>query len=225
MKSERQIKREEQRATILDGARYLFAQKNFEDVTMEDIARRAKVARATVFNHFASKHALIDAIVSEVVAYWANVLARALADESTPTPAMLAELFVHMSGVEQYYRFHRGVFREMARVQTGIADAPEVARIDARARALLAEIIERGQRRNEIRDDFSAGELASAYMNLANGTITEWLFADPTGSLKERMERAAAIYLEGASLKKAQRMRIAGADAVARPSVARRRSR
>jgi AcrR family transcriptional regulator len=227
MKTSRREKREKQRAAILDCARHMFAQRNFEDVTMEDIAKRAKVARATVFNHFASKHALIEAITAEVIAYWMDVLERALKDEVTSTTVMLAQLFVHMSGVEQYYRFHRGVFREIALVQTGLSDAPEVARLQARARALLAEIIERGQRRGETRDDLSASELAGAFLNLANGTITEWLFEDPTGSLEARMERAATVYLEGASLRKAprQKAKVAGLDAVARPSVGARPAR
>src|SRR2546423_10879937 len=106
MNSRRQHRREEQRATILNSARYLFAQRNFDDVTMDDVAKRAKVARGTVFNHFDSKHALIEAITAEVVSYWTDVLSRALADTTTPSQAMLAELFVHMSGVEQYYRYH-----------------------------------------------------------------------------------------------------------------------
>lgn len=38
----------------------LFIEKGFDSTTMEDIAERADVARATVFNHFPRKAAFID---------------------------------------------------------------------------------------------------------------------------------------------------------------------
>ena len=38
----------------------LFVEKGFDNTTMDDIAERADVARATVFNHFPRKAAFID---------------------------------------------------------------------------------------------------------------------------------------------------------------------
>jgi len=47
--------RERRRAELYDVAIGLFVEKTYEGTTMEDIAERADVARATVFNHFPRK--------------------------------------------------------------------------------------------------------------------------------------------------------------------------
>ena len=73
------------RERILDAARELFAGRGFDAVTMAEIATRAGVARATVFNQFGSKHALVEAITASVFDYYAAMLDQALADEASPT--------------------------------------------------------------------------------------------------------------------------------------------
>ena len=196
MKSRRQQSRDEQRRRMLDAARFLFGAHSFDDVTMADVAARAGVARATLFNHFPSKHDLIEAITDEVIAYWAAMLEQALADEATPTPALVRALFAPMgAGIEHFYRFYRGIFREIARVQVGLEEGSGAARTSALARERLVRLLARGQERGEIRADAAAIDLAAAFDHVANGTIGEWLFDDPSGSLRERMERMAEVYL------------------------------
>jgi AcrR family transcriptional regulator len=51
--------RERRRAELYDVAVELFVEKTYEGTTMEDIADRADVARATVFNHFPRKAAFL----------------------------------------------------------------------------------------------------------------------------------------------------------------------
>jgi AcrR family transcriptional regulator len=52
--------RERRRAELYDVAIELFVEKTYEKTTMEDIADRADVARATVFNHFPRKAAFLQ---------------------------------------------------------------------------------------------------------------------------------------------------------------------
>ncbi|WP_203744770.1 TetR/AcrR family transcriptional regulator [Actinoplanes cyaneus] len=54
--SDRRVRqRERRRADLYDVAIQLFVERTYEGTTMEDIADRADVARATVFNHFPRK--------------------------------------------------------------------------------------------------------------------------------------------------------------------------
>ncbi|MET0425049.1 MAG: TetR/AcrR family transcriptional regulator [Actinoplanes sp.] len=52
--------RERRRADLYDVAIELFVAKTYEGTTMEDIADRADVSRATVFNHFPRKAAFLQ---------------------------------------------------------------------------------------------------------------------------------------------------------------------
>ncbi len=188
--------RDEQQRRVLDAAARLFAEHGFDDVTMAEIAAEAEVARATVFNYFGSKHALIEAITEGVLDFYRVMLDDALADEATPTPMLMRKLCDDMAkGIESQRRLFRSVFREIARIQLGL-DAGEVSqRANEEARRRLLRLVERGQERGELNQTLSADALAQAFHSLTNGTITSWLYDDPTRPLSVRLHDAAEVFL------------------------------
>jgi len=188
--------RDHQRERILDAARSLFASRGFDAVTMGEVAGQAGVVRATVFNQFGSKGALVEAITAGVLDVWAGMLERALADTTTSTPTLVRTLFDHMGlGIEQFHGFYRGVFREMMKIQVGLDEGGLAARASERARERLERLLARGQERGELSRAFETADLVTAFMSLTNGTITHWLYEDASGSLRERMQKAAEILL------------------------------
>jgi AcrR family transcriptional regulator len=194
--SRRARNRAAQRERILEAARTLFASRGFDAVTMEDVAQQAGVVRATVFNQFGSKGALVEAITEGVLDAWAGLLENALADETTSTPTLVRALFDHMGlGIEQFHGFYRGVFREIMKIQVGLEEGGVAVAANARARARLEQLIVRGQQRGDLSRAFASADLVSTSMSLANGTITHWLYESAAGSLRERMRNAAEIWL------------------------------
>ncbi len=199
-------KRVDQRARILDAARALFADRGPDDVTMSDVAKAARVARATVFNHFGSKPALIEGITEGVLSYYRGMLETALADRDTPLPVLIRSLFESMAvGIEEDRRLYRSVFREIAKLRLGLDEGTAGQRAGRAALASLVHLMTRGQARAEITRRHRSEDLASAFDSLVNGTITHWLYDDPLASesLQSRMGRVADIFLhavtEGAS--------------------------
>ena len=194
--SRRDQNRIEQRERILDHAKKLFALHGFDEVTVADIAEAAGVARATVFNNFASKHALVDAITQDVLSYYASMLDRALEDSQTAVPTLLRALADHMGeGIEQLRPFYKGVFREIAKRQVGLEEGGGAATARELIVDRIARLMERGQRRREISGDHRPEDLACAYDSLCHGTLIQWLYDDPSKSLRERMGRAVEIFL------------------------------
>jgi AcrR family transcriptional regulator len=204
MPSVRAQTRGDQRARIVDAARRLFASHGVDEVTMAEVATEAGVARATVFNYFGSKHALVEAITEDVIAYYQAMLQNALADTTTPVPALVRALFEHMgAGIEEDRRFYRGVFREIAKVRLGLDEGGTGQRAGEAAVALLVELLARGQARGELSTAYRAEDLASAFDSLVNGTITHWLYGDAAEPLHERMRRAAEVFLGPVALRSA----------------------
>ncbi len=192
----RETQRVEQRARILDGARRLFADHGTDDVTMADVAAEAGVARATVFNHFGSKHALVEGITEEVLTHYTVMLESALADTRTPTTTLLRGLFEGMGrGIEDDRLFHRGVFREITRLALGLDEGGpgQVAR--QRNMQILSQLLARGQVRGEVNSVPHAADLANAIGGLVFGTITHWLYDDASEPLHQRMLRTADVFL------------------------------
>lgn len=199
--SKRAQNRFQQRERILDAARLLFAEHGFEDVTVSEIAEKCGVSRATVFNHFRSKHGLIESITADVLRYYGSLLDHLLADLDTPVPDLLRALFSYMgAGIENSQPFYRSAFREIMRLQVGLeaGGVAHEARIEARSR--LETLLARGQQRGELRGEIPAVDLVRSCEALTNGTITSWLYETGASSLQEQMERAAWVFLGGVAV-------------------------
>lgn len=56
-------KAEERRNEILDAADELFAQKGFDGTSTNDILEKVGIARGTLYHHFKSKEAIMDALI------------------------------------------------------------------------------------------------------------------------------------------------------------------
>jgi AcrR family transcriptional regulator len=188
--------RDEQRRRVLEHAGDLFAEHGFDAVTMAEIAEAADVSRATVFNYFGSKHALVEAITETVLVLYHEMLDAALADEEQTAPDLVRWLYEEMGkGIESQRHFFRNVFREIARIQLGLDEGSVAQRANEQAIDRLRQLIDRGQRRGELSDAFDAETLATAFRSLANGTITHWLYDDASEPLVARMRDAAEVFL------------------------------
>jgi AcrR family transcriptional regulator len=203
----------DQRRRVLAVAGDLFADHGFDDVTMADIAKAADVARATVFNYFGSKHALIEALTEQVLEVFRDMLDDALADETTPTPDLVRTLFEAMGlGIESERSFFRGVFREIARIQLGFDEGIVAQRATDEAHSRLLQLVERGQARGDLNELLDADAIARAFRSLVNGTITGWLYSDESGSLVTLMRAAADVFLSSVERSPAARRRSKGAQ-------------
>jgi AcrR family transcriptional regulator len=76
------------RETLLEAARVLFARRGL-DAPMEDVAREAGIGVATLYRHFATKEALIDAVLERRLREAGEELAEARASEPDPWRALV----------------------------------------------------------------------------------------------------------------------------------------
>ncbi|HEY3228933.1 MAG TPA: TetR/AcrR family transcriptional regulator [Roseiflexaceae bacterium] len=71
------------RKLLLDAFLSVMAEKSFDDITVQDIAARATVNRATFYAHFVDKYALVDELIREGFAH--------MLQQRTATPALSIE--------------------------------------------------------------------------------------------------------------------------------------
>lgn len=191
---------EETRGLVLKAAEKLFATRGLHDTSMQDIAEEAKVSRATVFNQFGSKQLVLDAITARSLQSYCDLLTAVLADEHTPAPKLLTQLFDQMGrGIETNRALYREVFTEIRKVSMGLDGAGQSPLLRETAFGLLADIFRRGQKRGEISSAQPAEVLATAYDSLMSGAVIQWLHDPRKGSLRPMLAALADVFLKGAS--------------------------
>lgn len=186
----RERKRRELRARLCSVALELFGDRGYEAVTMTDIAERADVARATVFNYFPRKELFLEEWGIRRRAMVAEILARV---HSSRRPA-----------VEKL----RGYLAELAKLNTQArAESIVLMRASARFGALLVDpalgdalgrIVAEAQQSGEIRPEVDAaqagGLLSAAYFV----TVLRWADAEPEPfDLAERIGSLVGMVLDG----------------------------
>jgi AcrR family transcriptional regulator len=168
---------EANRARILDAAEAVFGAHGAAGST-EDVARRAGVGIATVFRHFPTKHALVEAAL---LRHFAALDAQAGALASGPDPdAALRRLVAEM--------IDRGATKITLASLVGFP--PSVRAAADGLRATMSEILERAKAAGSVHADVTVDEVYLLVRGLAQATAT--LPAEPATT-----RRAIDIVLRG----------------------------
>jgi AcrR family transcriptional regulator len=149
---------ERNRRLVLEAAAQAFAEEGL-DVGMAEIARRAGVGNATVFRRFATKDALVEAIIDEKIAELIAA-AQSAVEVQDPWGALVA--FLETSAALQAR--DRGFFQATER---HLVEHPDQLR---RFRSILDAVdplVERAQRVGALRDDVTTLDL----MSLVKGCV------------------------------------------------------
>jgi AcrR family transcriptional regulator len=91
------------RERLLTAASELFTERDYGDVTIADIAKRAGVAHGLLFHHFSNKEGIYRAVLDNVVAEMDSAFS--IPDDADVPRVVRAALRTHLSYLEN----HRGV--------------------------------------------------------------------------------------------------------------------
>lgn len=136
------------RELLLAAAEDEFAERGLS-ASVADIARRAGVAKGTVFRHFASKDDLIAVIVSEHLAVLATAAQR-LADADDPGAALLEFLTLAASERQQ---------RDLTFLQTVSEADPRVSDVRTSLITALTTLVDRARDAEAIRADVTVADI------------------------------------------------------------------
>lgn len=148
---------------ILDAAERLVQGR--APVTVAGVATAAGVSRVTVYAHFATTEALLEAVVERAIKQFAEALAAARPGEGPPADALDRLL---SSGWEELGR-HAG----MAEAASAMLSAAAMARSHALAHSALAELLERGRADGSFRADVPVSWLVTCCFALIHGCADE----------------------------------------------------
>ena len=172
----RERRKEETRNQIFQAAMKLFEKKGAFNTTVEEITAEADVAKGTFFNYFPSKEAIFGALAERQL----GIISRAV-ERSKTAPSVRPVL------IDMCKELGAGPGRSqlMLRSVLGMVLSHKFlmelfAASLGKGRAMVAEIISRGQVLGEVRSDLSAIELARVVQHSAFGTNFIWAVSPPS---------------------------------------------
>ena len=166
---------------ILDAAIELLAVQ--PTASMAEVARASGLVRATVYGHFPSREALIDAITDRAVADARSAFDEARLGEGTATDAVARLADAAWSVASRYMIVSEATLRTLG-----------VARFRARREVLRTEVrslVSRGRAAGEFRDDVPLEWTAQVFDSLLFGTYFTVEAGDlPAGDAADELARA-----------------------------------
>lgn len=195
--SRRERRSAELRDRIFRAALHLFAHKGYSETTVEDITNAADVGKGTFFNYFPSKEHILAAFGRMQMG---KVQAAA---EAAPTTTLPIRDFLRNLAMEAISEPARNPAMVRALLQANLSSEPvrqTMREIHVKATGLLAQIVEVGQKRGEIRKDLDAAVVAQTFRQSMLGTLLIWSL-NAEGTLESRIESVLTVLWNGLSVR------------------------
>ncbi len=187
---------------ILAAALSLFAEKGFEETTVQDIARSVGIKAASLYAHFKGKNAIFRAVLSGAMDSWRDAIEDCFrkAGEETPTEKSISDILhqyvLHATRLESY-RFWARLYIFPPRT-LGKREFQAFMDLDARFGAKLLEYCRRGTR--EKAGDREIEILVSCLVRIAWGFIVCARGGDAADALKKETRAEVRLILKGFDL-------------------------
>ena len=187
----RERKKAATRAQILEAAQALFVERGYDSTTMDEVAVRADVSRATVFNYFPRKEAFLNAWIEGRRAVIAELLDREQGEAVDTAHRLEHALLALAELLESDVETHRAVTRAWV-----LSGGP--LRPGASATAdLFADTIRYGQAQGDVRAGIDAARAGRVLLDAYSGALIRWSSAEAEVSLRDAVLTVIEVILDG----------------------------
>ncbi len=178
----RERKKEQKRGRLKDAALELFAERGFDDVTVDEVAERAEVSKSTLFRYFETKE---DLILADTRGHGDAFLA-AFAERPVDEP-VLSSLRAAVHSLVSNVQADRARFQRRTRI---VADSPtlssrslerQIEWEDGLARAILPRFPDRDDA------EARASVIAAATLAVVRIATRRWVAAEDSSSLEDHL--------------------------------------
>ena len=201
----REYKKQQTRSLLLTIAERMFSERDFDEVSVEDIVSEAKISKKTFFNYFTSKNKMLEEWTLDWFAnsnVWSNDSNNKVKYKNILIPPNIDELL-------DWIVDHRRIFKMVlthTNILSGIyltksKNKTKVYDVFSPFRAARLYRVEIAQESGLIRNDISAKLICDMYDTLRFDIIRKWLIQpdeEANGEeLKKQFHLVMKILLEG----------------------------
>jgi AcrR family transcriptional regulator len=185
--------------TIAQAAKEVFAERGYQHATLEEIAQRAGMAKATIYLYYRNKDDLFLHVVEELV----NMVTAATAQEATTGKPPLDKLYGMVRGKIEFYEREREFFRIYLSEKQGLEVAPKtphkkaVREMYLQGVETLAGVIQEGIDTAVLRP-LDSQRLAFFLQEMISNVLEQRILGRIETSMEADVELVLSLFLDGA---------------------------
>jgi TetR/AcrR family transcriptional regulator, regulator of autoinduction and epiphytic fitness len=191
----RERKLNQTRDMIAKAALALFDSRGYEQVTMEEIAEGADVAKGTLYNHFPSKDAVLAYSIRLQLASDLDQLEQRILSHPSFRARVTALLTVSAIWCENHRAYLPHYIRHVMQKISSSGELSPVQHDDLLA--VYGALIQAAQSTGEIRSDFTADHLAAILHYHYFSCLLRWLENDRL-NLRDELAAVVDLFISGA---------------------------
>lgn len=170
--------REQRRNDIIDAARKLFADKDFDEVSMNEIAEEVGLGKSTLYLYFKNKESLYFAVVLRGTRIWAEMVKKEVEKGNTGLEKLILYGNANRRFSNEYPDYFRLLYSptsikkqfDMDKM-TSSGEFQEVRELFKEIMFIGIDSIEKGRDEGEIRSDVDPTEAAILLSVIYNGKV------------------------------------------------------
>lgn len=197
--NKRELKAAETKKKIYEAARQLALKHGIEHASVDSIVKAAGVSKGSFYVHFESKDALAADLVNEYTKKADRNYQTFLS--ALPDDTSVFEILILLAGeISDFINTKIGLENMRVLYKAHLTKTINTASAMSYNRELYSiftEVLERGVRQGELRDDLPVDVLAKHFIMAIRGITFEWCVRYPDYDLKEQVQDYFTILIDG----------------------------
>jgi AcrR family transcriptional regulator len=184
--------------TIAQAAKEVFAKRGYQRATLEEIAQRAGMSKATIYLYYRNKDDLFLHVVEELV----HMAIAATAEEATTAKPPLEKLYGMVRGKIEFYEREREFFHIYLNEKQGLEVAPRTPHKKAiremylEGVQTLADVLQEGIDAGVLRP-LDSQRLAFFLQEMISNVLEQRIQGQIDTSVEEDAELLLSLFLDG----------------------------
>ncbi len=191
--SRRELNKQKCREKILKASRRLFSAKGYDDTMIEEVAIKAEISKATLYNYFPSKESLLVGIAEDELDQIRDYLENELSEVDDPAEKLLSVLESFIMDCISYINLSRKItYLNSCEESSLYASRVDLLKI---FRSLVVD----AQERKIFRSDISADDIVDIVMSVYLMAQFEWSHISDYSEeyCREKLHRVFSEVLSG----------------------------
>lgn len=166
--SRRELNKIHCRSRILKASRRLFSAKGYEETTIEDVAEKARISKATLYNYFPSKESLLIGIAEDELEQIRRLIETELKEEPNSLVKLYRVLEVFILDSIPYISLSRKI-TYLNSCEESVLYATRLNMIE-----MIHQLVGEAQQQGRLRQDVAADDIVDMVMSIYLMSQFEW---------------------------------------------------